>query len=107
MRTMLETLETIRENPDEIPDKLYGICALLPETFDWDSKRIESAFRSWPKFSGLPEHPIPSTDPEFSPRVFYAICSRENMWNPDHPYGALRWELVDHMIKEFSDTEEG
>jgi len=56
----------------------------------------EQAFAAWPKFSGDENYPIPGGEEAFDE------THRENMWNPEHPYGALRLELLDFMIDYFS-----
>ena len=83
-------------------DKGYGICANLSDKVNsqveeserYDSPRIlKQAFYTWPKFSGDADFPI--NDPngiELAHKVYEDLPK----WTGE--YGALRFELLDHVI---------
>ncbi len=71
---------------------------------DWAKlKKVEALlFMSWEKFSGNTDYPIPH--PDFvTPQDGYINCWARHMWDHEHPYGALRWEMVHHMIKKLEE----
>lgn len=84
----------------------FGICSkvkdFLPEEDKYAGPLIEDiladGFFSWEKFSGNEVYPIPDPENE-CPIQAFNITTREDMWNPEHPYGALRLELLDHLIQ--------
>lgn len=79
-----------------------GICynvdfAFVPlESASLDAL-LEQAFEAWPKYSGDDAYPIPGGEEAFDQ------THRDDMWNPNHPYGALRLELLDYLINYFEE----
>lgn len=90
---LLEDLKYLRENGPV--DEWQGIC----DNTDCDMKQL---FKKWPKFSGDDVYPIPNPSGG-SPSDAYSLTEDVDMWNPDHPYGALRLELLDWMIEQLSE----
>lgn len=83
-------------------DKEYGICSNLSnkvnsqveESERYDSwKILKQAFCTWPKFSGDVNFPINDPYNEFSAHSVYDHLPK---WTGE--YGALRFELLDHVI---------
>ena len=83
-------------------DKGYGICSNLSnkvnsqveESERYDSRQIlNQAFYTWPKFSGDANYPI--NDP-FGIETAYNAYDQLPKWTG--AYGALRFELLDHVI---------
>lgn len=83
-------------------DKGYGICTNLSDKVNsqveeserYDSWQIlKQAFYTWPKFSGDVNFPI--NDP-FGIETAYNAYGRLPGWTGE--YGALRFELLDHVI---------
>ena len=88
-------------------DKGYGICTNLSnkvnsqieESECYESARYESeqilkqAFYKWPKFSGDVQFPINDPYNEVSAHKAYGYLPK---WTGE--YGALRFELLDHVI---------
>ena len=83
-------------------DKEYGICTNLQDKVHsqtkgaeyYDSWRIlRRAFYTWPKFSGDVNFPIDDPHEIETPCNVYA---RSHKWIGE--YGALRFELLDHVI---------
>lgn len=99
--TLLEALIKIR---DEGPyDSMFGICdSLIDRNVKPDE--FKDLAVTWPKFSGDPEYPVPSSS-ELDSQLEYERADDEDMWNPDHPYGALRLELLNWCIEQLSTSE--
>ena len=83
-------------------DKEYGICANLGDKVDsqveesehYDSWQIlKQAFYTWPKFSGDADFPINDPYNRDPARRAYDYSPK---WIGE--YGALRFELLDHVI---------
>ena len=83
-------------------DKRYGICMNLSnkvnsqveESEHYDSWQIlKQAFYTWPKFSGDVQFPI--NDP-YNEVSAYRAYDQLPKWVGE--YGALRFELLDHVI---------
>ena len=83
-------------------DKEYGICTNLSdkvnsrveESVRYNSwKILEQAFPTWPKFSGNVEFPINDPNEIEMGREVYVRLPK---WTG--AYGALRFELLDHVI---------
>ena len=84
-------------------DKRYGICTNLSDKVDnqveeseerYDSGQIlKQAFYTWPKFSGDVGYPINDPYNEVSAHRAYGYLPK---WVGE--YGALRFELLDHII---------
>ena len=84
-------------------DKGYGICTNLKDKVNSqveESERyelchiLEHAFCTWPKFSGDANFPI--NDPYNRVPAHRAYCCCLPKWTGE--YGALRFELLDHVI---------
>ena len=82
-------------------DKRYGICGNMEHKVDdevpeecYDSWQIlKQAFRTWPKFSGDVNFPI--NDP-YNRDPAHRAYDYSPKWIGE--YGALRFELLDHVI---------
>ena len=83
-------------------DKGYGICTNLSDKVNSqveESERYElshvlkQAFYKWPKFSGDVQFPINDPYNEVSAHRAYSYLPK---WTGE--YGALRFELLDHVI---------
>ena len=101
MDELNRAIKDLREwgSGQEKPRVFFGICGNLAQTLPEDKvdDLLDEAFRSWPKYSGNREYPIP--DPE-APSDFAAAyriyCSRHDLWDYS-PYGNLRRELCLHI----------
>lgn len=97
MMTLFEALIKIR---DEGPvfDK-YGICETLNRwgMDEWDFRNLAE---KWPSFSGNYVFPVPDPDHNSCSVVYTQAMRNGYMWNPDHPYGALRLELLNWCIEQ-------
>ena len=89
-------------------NKGYGICKNLSnkvnsqveESEYYDSWQIlKQAFYTWPKFSGDADYPI--NDPH-GIETPYNVYAQNHKWIGE--YGALRFELLDHVI-DFLESE--
>lgn len=99
------TLQALQDNP---PHETHGgICSHVYDGIWRAHGRIkaeaagdalEVAFQTWPEFSGYLGFPVPSTTPGMSARSAYMIAEDTDMWNADHPYGAARLRLLQHLI---------
>lgn len=94
---------------EEVPDwfdPVHGICrAINILSFPYDGNAtyvLSQVWKDWPKACrGYMGFPVPHWNDDYSPMDAY--CSTEgknNKWNPNHPYGAARLELLDFLIEE-------
>jgi len=95
---------------DGPPELFHGICCAVATILerDVDSYEVVTAllpgFEAWPKYTTRPNYPIPGRTGEgedMSPSAAFIFTPDANMWNPEHPYGALRLELLDFLIEYF------
>lgn len=100
---LLEALIRIREEGPKLPRS--GICAnLLAIGTHVMLSEFVALVPSWPKCSKTSGYPIPSPYISASSDIAYHAYGNY-MWNPDHPYGALRLELLNWCIKQLSTSE--
>lgn len=103
--TLLEALIKIR---DEGPtNKSEGICGNVLY-YGIEYVRFVTFMDSaekWPKHSGRRAYPVPCLHGGCPQVAFDHARNVENMWNPDHPYGALRLELLNWCIEKLSTSE--
>ena len=90
----------------DIPFRKYGICANLDERANLDVEYfLNPCFRTWKHFSGSYDYPVPSPySDEYSASDVYETTLGDDMWNPEHPYGSLRLDLLEHLIRECKDA---
>ena len=83
-----------------------GICANLEEGVNLDvGSFLQPCFRTWEKFSGRDAYPVPDPDSdEYSAAEVFNTTHEDDMWNPEHPYGSLRLDLLEHLIRECKDA---
>lgn len=60
---------------------------------------------SWAEFSGNAIYPVPSCEKGIGPGEKFDESPDDEMWNPDHPYGAARLRLLDHCIEWFKSKD--
>jgi len=88
--------------------KKAGICANLYELHHLNKKyfiqpqeanrTLLKYFKTWKHFSGNTLFPIPDTNRE--PLEAYLDTQNTGFYNKKDPYCKLRYNLVDHIIKE-------
>ena len=85
-----------------IPFRDSGIFANLDAYAGLDVGYIlQPCFRTWEHFSGIHDYPVPNPySDENSASDVYITTHRDDMWNPEHPYGSLRLDLLEHLIRE-------
>ena len=86
-------------------NKGYGICGNLSnkvisaveESEHYDSYQIlKQVFYTWPKFSGDAQYPINDPDDPYNEVSAHRAYGYLPKWTGE--YGALRFELLDHVI---------
>ena len=90
-----------------IPLREYGICTNLEEVASLDvADFLQPCFRTWEQFSGDYAFPIPSPYSRgvYAASYVYNITRADDKWNPEHPYGSLRLDLLEHLIRECKDA---
>ena len=89
-----------------IPFRGHGICASLSKkTYVNVDNFLHPCFRTWKHFSGSYLYPVPSPySDERSASDVYETTLEDDMWNPEHPYGSLRLDLLEHLIRECEDA---
>ena len=90
----------------DIPFRDYGICANLEERANLKvDSFLQLCFMTWKHFSGSYRYPVPSPySDEYSASDVYETTLGDDMWNPEHPYGSLRLDLLEHLIRECEDA---
>ena len=90
----------------DIPLRESGICANLEEGVNLDVDYfLHPCFRTWEQFSGNNAYPVPDPESdEYSAAEVYYTTHEDDMWNPEHPYGSLRLDLLEHLIRECKDA---
>ena len=101
----LSGLHYIQTNGPDHED--YGICSNLSGTVGSRATALIGRYvTSWEHYSRFPGYPVPAYD-FGNPVDEYALTA--HMWDKDHPYGKMRWELLDHIItcieKELADAQ--
>ena len=90
MAKWVAELEALKSERDE-DSGICGNCLSLPFLV------LLPLFEKWPKYSGIPEYPVPSPDKKTTAKDAYY---RYSLWDTDSQYGKDRWELVEFLIKE-------
>lgn len=91
----------------DIPFRDYGICANLEERANINVDYfLNPCFRTWRQFSGDYAYPVPSpyASDKYAASYVYSTTREDDMWNPEHPYGSLRLDLLEHLIRECKDA---
>lgn len=96
-----------------IPFRDYGICVNLEEGWQLEEGGyldvdyfLQPCFKTWRHFSGDYAYPVPSpyASDKYAASYVYYTTHKEDMWNPEHPYGSLRLDLLEHLIRECEDA---
>ena len=85
-----------------MPVPFGGICcnclSYLSREYTVEPKTLNTVlyelFVTWEHYSGDLDYPIPGG------KGMFCNCNNEDMWNPEHPYGFLRLQLLDHCISD-------
>ena len=90
----------------DIPWPGSGICTNLVEGVNLDvGSFLQPCFATWKHFSGNYSFPVPSPySDKHSASDVYETTHEYDMWNPEHPYGSLRLDLLEHLIRECKDA---
>lgn len=102
MTDLLTALKQLRENGPYNRDA--GICAqfdLYGLYSSEERQQFRASFKTWPHYSGGISFPVPSTD-GFTEAIDAYFDETNDLWDRDTEYGRLRWDLLDHIIKELS-----
>ena len=104
-----DLLDTLRRIKAEGPiNSGVGICDAIAARKRGSTEDLIALFEDlslgWPKHSGNFCFPVPDPTGGF-PGDAYMRHHAPDMWSPDHPYGALRLELLDWCIAELEKKE--
>ena len=103
-KKVLQALRAVRHSK-ELRRNAIGICGAVKLYLKESSGNIVTIrdqdvlhrlMKDWPKHSGVTEFPICAYG--VSPMKEFTNCF--DMWNPDTPYGQLRWELLEWLINK-------
>lgn len=99
MNDLLTALKQLRENGPKNRDA--GICC----QFDLyglysaeERQQFRASFKTWQYYSGDPGFPVPGT----AAAIDAYFDKSNDLWDRNTAYGRLRWDLLDHIIKELS-----
>lgn len=84
----LDVKRRLESLPDDHSSDLW-ICSFTSDI------NLMPIFSTWEHYSGQPDFPVPH--PTLSP--YLAYMNTENRWDRDTEYGALRWNLLAHVIR--------
>lgn len=100
LQTALVALKRIQEGSY---DKVCGICYNLNGNADWEpgtdstgNQLVAHYAKSWQHYTGEKEYPVPH--PELPAWLAYTVANLY-LWDKSHPYGSLRWDLLNHIIE--------
>lgn len=88
--------------------KKFGICFMVNSVMRrhytdtaWIGIKTELAdlIQTWPKARGSRTYPIPGVN-GLSAAESYCEYNHVEFWDADHPYGALRLELLEFLLME-------
>lgn len=102
MIDLLTTLKQLRENGPRI--RSVGICCqfdLYGLHSEEERRLFRASFTTWQHYSGDDSFPVPSPTRSISAQDYY-FDKTIDLWDRDTEYGRLRWDLLDHIIKELS-----
>lgn len=102
MTDLLTALKQLRENGPKNRDA--GICSQFDLCGSYRSeerRQFRDSFKTWPHYSGDISFPVPSSDKSIEAIDAY-FDKGNDLWDRDTEYGRLRWDLLDHIIKEMS-----
>lgn len=102
MTDLLTALKQLCENGPN--DRSAGICWQFdsPELYSTaELRQYKDSFKTWPHYSGDISFPVPSPD-GFTEAIDAYFDKSIDLWDRNTEYGRLRWELLDHIIKELS-----
>lgn len=102
MIDLLTTLKQLRENGPRIRNS--GICSqfdLYGLYSSEERRQFRDSFKTWPHYSGDSSFPVPSPDKSVEAIDAY-FDEQLDLWDRDTEYGRLRWDLLDHIIKELN-----
>lgn len=102
MTDLLTALKQLRENGPRI--RSAGICSqfdLYGSYRSEERRQFRACFETWPHYSGDDSFPVPSPDKSMDAIDAY-FYDGNDLWDRDTEYGRLRWDLLDHIIKELS-----
>ena len=103
-KKVLQALKAVRRNKRYRLNSI-GICGAVRLYLRGSSGNIITIkdqdvlyqlMKDWPKHSGVIEFPICAYG--INPMKEFINCF--NMWDPDTPYGQLRWELLEWLINK-------
>ena len=102
MTDLLTALKQLRENGPKNRDA--GICSqfdLYGLYSSEERRQFRDSFKTWQYYSGDISFPVPSPD-GFTEAIDAYFDETDDLWDWDTEYGRLRWDLLDHIIKELS-----
>lgn len=99
MNDLLTALKQLRENGPH--NRSAGICSQFDLYGSYSSeerRQFRDSFKTWQYYSGDPSFPVPGT----AAAIDAYFDKSNDLWDRDTAYGRLRWNLLDHLIKELS-----
>lgn len=102
MTDLLTALKQLRENGPH--NRSAGICSQFDMFGLYSSeerRQFRDSFKTWPHYSGDISFPVPSPDKSIEAIDAY-FDNQDDLWDHGTDYGRLRWDLLDHIIKEMS-----
>lgn len=99
MSELLEILKRVRDGGPYNPQ--HGICVAVQDEGGSEDEMGEliNLYCRWPRYSGDPAFPVPAPDGGCLVGA-YADAGPDVVWNPEHPYGAARRELLNWCIEQ-------
>lgn len=119
-----ELIQTFGASAISSKNKSLGICAVTEDVASYLCKMnvgfstirvLFPYFKSWESYSGITSYPVPTSKDDFKldrgERVIRAadkFALERGKWDKKTEYGRLRFELLDHIVKEMTkDIQKG
>lgn len=103
MSDLLTALKQLKEQGPEVATT--GICGAVKLYSAYHVETVwamQHACRTWPHFSGDVYFPVPAPADQYLDCYDYYFERQQDLWDKTTEYGQLRWDLLDHLIKELS-----
>ena len=110
---VFEALEQLKQKGPCYPE--YGICSnIWLGEFDDQCEIVRNSIKAWYNYRGLcfaewvdysDDYAYPIPGHMQTPQDAFNNTPTEDMWNPEHPYGAARLRLLDHCINWFKERD--
>lgn len=99
-KEMLGRLQSLKMAVESGEKPVKGICSFAtPDTDEQEIDSLYDGFKSWLYYSGDALYPVPGGEVAYGKVI--GTGRYEWIWGTQSPYGVLRRDLLDHLIKYY------